>query len=411
MWILYWLGIKVYHGAIYVVSLFNEKAKNWLQGRKDQKKEWKALQNIDERRILFHCASLGEFEQGRPALEALRKEYPSHKIVLTFFSPSGYEIKKNTDLADYVFYLPLDGPNSSKRFIKAIKPDLVFFVKYEFWYFYGRYLAHKKIPFYCISAIFRPGQIYFKFYGIFFKKMLLRFTHLFVQDQASLQILYKHSIARVTVTGDTRFDRVADTASQPIAIQQVEQFCSNKKVFVAGSTWPEDHKVLLDFINSDSNDFRFIIAPHEIKADVLAELKNSLTKESILFSEWKPSSTAKVMIIDNIGMLSKLYKYATFSYVGGGFGSGIHNILETVVFGNPVFIGPNYQKFLEAVELVKTGGAIEINSAQQLQQELKNLLGNETELAKINAKNKSYVSERKGATQLVMNYLSMNFGG
>jgi 3-deoxy-D-manno-octulosonic-acid transferase len=409
MWIPYWLGIKVYHGAIFIASLFNEKAKRWIQGRNDQRSEWNALKNIDEKRILFHCASLGEFEQGRPVLEALRKEYPKHKIVLTFFSPSGYEIRKNTDLADYVFYLPLDGPNSSRRFIRAVKPDMVFFVKYEFWYFYGRYLAHKKIPFYCISAIFRPGQIYFKFYGLFFKKMLLRFTHIFVQDQASLQILYKHSIARVTVTGDTRFDRVADTALQSDSITQVEQFCSNKKVFVAGSTWPEDHKLIVELINSDTHDFRFVIAPHEIKMEAIAELKSNLTKESILFSDWKAGTTAKVMIIDNIGMLSKLYKYATFSYVGGGFGVGIHNILETAVFGTPVFIGPNYQKFLEAVELVKAGGAIEIKSAQELQQELKNLLGNETELAKINAKNKSYVNERKGATQLVMNYLSMNF--
>ena len=241
--------------------------------------------------------------------------------------------------------------------------------------------------------------------------MLLRFTHIFVQDQASLQILYKHSIARVTVTGDTRFDRVADTALQPISIPQVEQFCGNKKVFVAGSTWPEDHKLIVELINGDTHDFRFVIAPHEIKMEAIAELKSNLTKESILFSDWKAGTTAKVMIIDNIGLLSKLYKYATFSYVGGGFGVGIHNILETAVFGTPVFIGPNYHKFLEAVELVKAGGAIEIKSAQELQQELKNLLGNETELAKINAKNKSYVNERKGATLLVMNYLSMNFGG
>lgn len=411
MALLYYIGILFYEAAIRVASLFNSKAKQWIEGRAQQQKLWANLQGINERRILFHCASLGEFEQGRPVLEALRAEYPDHKIVLTFFSPSGYEVQKNTALADYVFYLPMDGPVMSRKFIKAISPKMIFFVKYEFWYFYGEYIAKKKIPYYSISAIFRADQIFFKVYGGFFKKMLLRFTHLFVQDQNSLSLLYNLHVPRVTVAGDTRFDRVVANAQQPLLLSEVKLFVEDKKVIVAGSTWPQDEEILKEFYKSIGEGFKLIIASHEIKQDNLMKLRDSFNGKAVLHSEWKsnPSGNYEVLLIDNVGMLSSLYQFADYAYVGGGFGVGIHNILEAVVFGVPVFFGPNYKRFKEANDLVKMKGAFSIVNSTELSMQFDLLELNLDLYARTKSINQKYIQDNKGATKVIVEYLRMNY--
>jgi 3-deoxy-D-manno-octulosonic-acid transferase len=413
MWILYLFGVSFYGFLIQLSALFNnEKAKKWIKGRRDQKESIRKLRAINEKRIWFHCASLGEFEQGKPVMEAVKREYPNHKIVLTFFSPSGYEIRKNDPIADYIFYLPLDGPKRSRSFIKSIKPELAFFVKYEFWYFYGRELQRQKISFFCISAIFRPNQIFFQpIIGEFFRRMLLRFTHLFVQDQESLQLLYKDRVARVSVSGDTRFDRVSATKqsmeNEKVDLPLIKQFIKDENVWVYGSTWSEDLNVILPFI--DSTKGKHILVPHEIKLETILNIQKSIKKTTVLYSEYGKlvNDNAEVLIIDSIGLLSRIYKYANYSYVGGGFGVGIHNILEAAVYGLPVFFGPEYDKFKEAKDLVKLGGAFSINNVDELMKQVE-MISSKEELAKIADINKEYVEGHEGATAVVINYLQMN---
>lgn len=410
MVIVYFLIVKIYGLIIAVASLFNVKAAKWLNGRKNLFENIaSALADKDEKRIWFHCSSLGEFEQGKPVIEAIRNEYPDHKIVLTFFSPSGYDQKKNDAVADYVFYLPLDGPLNSKNFIEIVKPKAAFFVKYEFWHFYIYYLRKQKIPCYHFSCIFRHNQIYFKFYGRFYKNILQRITHIFVQNQASLSLLYKYSIPHVTVSGDTRFDRVYENSLSPKKFASIEQFIQNKKVLVAGSTWAEDEKLLAELINS-SNDYKFIIAPHEINEQRISELEDLIVKKSIRYSQIDGADLAStdVLIINNVGMLSSLYQYATITYIGGGFGVGIHNTLEAAVFGNPIIFGPTYQKFQEAVDLIKQGGAFSIRDFAQLKDCFDALNGDEEARTAINLKNKKYVESKKGATDIIIQYLRMN---
>ncbi len=410
MVIVYFLIVKCFGLLIAVASLFNVKAAKWLNGRKNIFENLEsALSAKDEKRIWFHCSSLGEFEQGKPVMEAIRNEYPEYKIVLTFFSPSGYEQKKNDAVADYVFYLPLDGPLNSKRFIEIVKPTAAFFVKYEFWHFYIYYLRKLKIPCYHFSCLFRPNQIYFKFYGRFYKNILQRITHLFVQNQASLALLYKYSIPHVSVSGDTRFDRVFENSLSPKKFEAIEQFIGNKKVLVAGSTWSEDEKLLAQLINN-TNDYKFIIAPHEIDEQRIKELEDLIYKKTIRYSQIEGAdlSNKDVLIINNVGMLSSLYQYATVTYIGGGFGVGIHNTLEAAVFGNPILFGPKYQKFQEAVDLVKQTGAFSISDYSQLKDCFDALNADEAVIAAINLKNKKYVESKKGATDIIMQYLRMN---
>ncbi|CAN5504915.1 glycosyltransferase N-terminal domain-containing protein [soil metagenome] len=416
MWILYFFGIKIYEALIHGAAFFHPKAKIWVEGRKDWRTTiqstlpTKNTTSKTQRRIWVHCASLGEFEQGRPLLQEFRKEYPESLIILTFFSPSGYEIRKNTSLADLVFYLPLDGPKRSVDFINLIQPDLVFFIKYEFWYFYGKELAKKKIPFYCVSAIFRPGQIFFRPWGEFFRKILLRYTHLFVQDQQSLDILYRNRVARVTVSGDTRFDTVYDTIAKNVNLPEIKQFCGSSKIMVCGSTWPADNALLVPLINSGIEGMKFIIAPHEINAHQLAQLKGDLQKKSSYYSEWikDMSMPVDVLIIDNVGMLSQLYSFGDFAYIGGGFGAGIHNILEASGFGLPVFFGPKHQKFLEAKELIALNAAFSVNTKEELDRILRSIMNQPSMIQKISETSKQYLNSRKGATNIVMNYLKIN---
>jgi len=410
LWPIYYLGIQLYRLSIKVAARFNDKAYQWLNGRRQLAPVWKKLKDIQEQRIWVHCASLGEFEQGKPLIEALKEAYPDHKIVLTFFSPSGYNVRKNTPVADYVFYMPLDGPSASRRFIKAIQPKMVFFVKYEFWYFYGRYLAKKKIPFFCVSAIFRENQVFFKWYGGFFKQMLMRYNHLFVQDQASLKLLYKKAIAKVTVAGDTRFDAVCKIAAEHKSIADVEVFKSDRKLIVIGSSWKADMHVVENWIDAVADGFCFVIAPHEIKEEDIREVESKYNGMTIRYSKIdnKPLKDFKILIIDNVGLLSRIYRYADYVYIGGGFGVGIHNILEAAVYGAPIFFGPNYKKFNEAVELVKLKSAFTVQDSEDLLSVFNELKSDQIKYNQVCESNKKFVETRKGATKIIVDYLKIN---
>lgn len=413
MKVLYYLFIQLYGLLIRIASLFSEKAKQWVKGRSGWKQKLKdALKNNNSPRIWFHCASLGEFEQGRPVLEQLRKDFPNHFILLSFFSPSGYEAKKNEPMADYVCYMPLDGPQTSKAFISILNPSLVFFVKYEFWFFYGKELFRRKTSFYCLSAIFRPGQIYFKPWGKFFKKILTRYTHLFVQDQSSLELLYRNSIPSVTVSGDTRFDRVLEISSRNVSFPLIENFCKNNVCIVAGSTWSEDEKVLATLLQ-DHPSVKLIIAPHEINESRIRSIENRFSGKTKRYSalEKDVDANCSVLIIDSIGKLSLIYRYGKYTYVGGGFGKGVHNILEAAVYGKPVFFGPNHLKFKEARDLKAMGGGIGIKNGKNLSSAFETMEKEESNYQVLSAKNRKYIEDRKGATAILMNYLSMNYIG
>jgi|SRR6185436_830572 len=409
---IYLAAVKIYGAGIFIASFFNDKAKKWVHGRKNIFRSIDhSLRDKKEKRIWFHCASLGEFEQGKPIFESIRLNYPEFKFVVTFFSPSGYEARKKDSIADYVFYLPLDGPRNARNFIRLVQPAMVFFVKYDFWHFYIRELKEQKIPLYFISASFRPSQVFFQWYGIFFNKMLRRVTHFFVQNQESLELLYRHSISQVTVSGDTRFDRVYQNSLDVKSFSGIEKFCDRKKIFVAGSTWQADDKIIAEFINRSHEDFKFIIAPHEIKEMQINNLIKSIYKKSICYSQLNNDrdTEAQVLIIDNIGMLSSLYRYADFAYVGGAFGKGLHNILEAVVFGKPVFFGPHYQKFPEARELVGNKTAFSISSAADLKFKIDELTAAPENIEKIKTAEKKYIEKNRGAANIVMNYLKLNF--
>ena len=363
--------------------------------------------------IWVHCASLGEFEQGRPIIERLKIDYPNYKLVLTFFSPSGYEVRKNYEKADWVFYLPMDSAQNASTFLEIVNPSLVIFVKYEFWYYYLKEINRKKIPLLLISALFRENSIFFKWYGGLQRKMLTFFDHLFVQNESSYKMLASPGLdVKTTVAGDTRFDRVIQIAENFSPIPAVEKFIGQgKKNIVAGSTWPADEELLQKSITSIKDpSLQLIIAPHEINKEHITQLQQ-LFSDAILFSQLTADNqkaspiTANVLIIDNIGMLSRLYRYATISYIGGGFGKGIHNTLEAAVFGNPVLFGPNYKKFNEAIELLMAGGAISINDAKECVTAIDTFIHDDIAYNKACEKSKEYVYANKGATEKILNYI------
>jgi 3-deoxy-D-manno-octulosonic-acid transferase len=407
MVVLYYLAVKAYGILILSISLFNSKAGQWVNGRKNWKRKIADSLHPNERRILFHCPSLGEFEQGKPVLEALRKELPNHKIILTFFSPSGYEIRKNEPLADYVFYLPLDGPLNSKAFINLTAPEMVFFVKYDFWHFMIKACKDNKIPVFFVSSIFRPSQIFFHWYGSFFNTMLRRVTHFFVQNQSSLELLYRNSIPQVTVTGDTRFDRVYQNSLHAKDLPEISALKGSGKLFVAGSTWPADDTLLENLVHEYSHIYKFVIVPHETGTAAIRKTTAKFT-DAVLYSQWDKKTPVKVLIIDHVGILSALYHYADVAYVGGGFGKGIHNILEAAVFGIPVIFGPNYKKFREANELIRWKGAFSIRNYKELSLLISGLSLDEAQIARIREVNLKYINNNKGATDLIINYLRMN---
>jgi 3-deoxy-D-manno-octulosonic-acid transferase len=405
MTLLYKAGIFFYTLLIHIYSIFNEKARLFVRGRKN----WEEIlaQKIDRKSkyVWFHCASLGEFEQGRPVIEELKEQIPEYKIVLTFFSPSGYEIRKNYPLADVVAYLPMDTKRNAITFLNIVQPEKVFFVKYEFWHFYISELKKRNIPLFIISAIFRENQQFFKNtpWGIWYRKMLTRVDHLFVQNEKSGELLKTIGILNFTVSGDTRFDRVEAIAKVSKEIPIVEKFRGNSQLIIAGSTWKPDEELLATFINQ-SGDIKFIIAPHEVSAANINRIHQLLKKPAISFSKVSETEIDKfqVLIIDSVGLLSSLYRYGNIAYIGGGFGVGIHNILEAATFGLPVIFGTNYKKFKEAVDLTLEGGAFSISTYDDLRQVLNNLMNDKNEQRKAAEICRNYVEKNVGSTKHII---------
>ncbi|MCX6232992.1 MAG: 3-deoxy-D-manno-octulosonic acid transferase [Bacteroidetes bacterium] len=409
MRLLYNIGIYLYYWGIFIFSFFNSKAKSWWNGRKGLFKELENLHLENTKIVWFHAASLGEFEQGRTVIEKFRSLHPEYKILLTFFSPSGYEVRKNYPLADFIYYLPIDTPCNAKRFIEIFNPELVFFIKYEFWFNYLGILKKKNIPVYLISGIFRPSQHFFTPYGIWFRKQLHSFTHFFVQHQQSKNLLVSIGFNNVTVSGDTRFDRVYEIAETKKSFPLIQKFKSTHNILLAGSSWEEDESFLIDFMRTEYPDLLYIIAPHETNAERIQELQTKIPLPSVLFTEADENNIteAKVLIINTIGILSHLYQYATIALIGGGFGKGIHNILEAATFGNPVLIGPNYEKFAEAVALIKLEGAFEFIDYEDFKNKIHQLLEDKTYLEKTRQICSNYVKSNKGATEIILQHIHL----
>ena len=402
----YNIFLWLYRAGIGITSLWNSKAKFWINGRKNVFEQLASKLGTHNSKVAWiHCSSLGEFEQGRPIIEKLKAQCPHSSILLTFFSPSGFEIRKEYNGADWVFYLPLDSKENAKRFFDIVRPSLVVFVKYDYWYYYLTECKERNTPLLMISAIFRKEQPFFKWYGNLHRKMIRCFTHFFVQDKESFALLGSIGINNVTIAGDTRFDRVSEIAENFKPIEEIEKFCGRSQVFVAGSTWPSDEK-LIAAIALSLPDLKLIIAPHEIHAEHLKELK-ALFRNSIFFSDLDSYHyiNQNCLIINNIGMLSRFYHYATVTYVGGGFNKGIHNTLEAAVYGKPVLFGPNYKKFKEAIGLIEAGGGSCVTSSAEFSSQLKFLLGNKSELEMRSKNSFEFVKENKGATEIILRYI------
>jgi 3-deoxy-D-manno-octulosonic-acid transferase len=401
---LYNLSVRIYFLLIYIASLFNKKAKLWISGRKGIFEKIEKKVKKEDSIIWFHCASLGEFEQGRPVIEKL-KQNKKYKILLTFFSPSGYEVRKNYSGADYVFYLPIDTPANAKHFVSLINPKAVFFVKYEFWFNYIREVKNSHIPFFVISANFRKNQHFFAWYGTWFRKQLMGITHIFVQNKESKELLNSAGIEQVTVSGDTRFDRVADITKQVKDFPVIKKFCRGSEIFIAGSSWQPDEEIITRLINSEKTNYKFIIAPHMVDKPHIASLVDKIKKgHVVLYSEADEDNVmyAKVLVIDCIGILSHVYQYGKIAYIGGGFGNGIHNILEAATFGMPVIFGPKYHKFREAIDLIKVGGAFSISNEAGLMNIVLKLC-NEPDYLKQTAQiAKNFVQSNIGASNIIL---------
>ncbi|AUC85963.1 3-deoxy-D-manno-octulosonic acid transferase [Polaribacter sp. ALD11] len=390
-----------------VIALFSKKIKLFTEGRKETFSKITELKN--EKTIWFHAASLGEFEQARPIIEALKKKHKNYKILVTFFSPSGYEIRKNYNLADVVCYLPLDSKKNAIKFIAALNIEFAIFIKYEFWPNLLNELKKKEIKTILVSGILRKEQLFFKSYGGFMRKSLEAFSHFFVQDNSSKELLNSINFKNVTIAGDTRFDRVLEILEQDNSLDFINEFKEDKYTTVAGSTWKEDEELLINYINNEATeDEKFIIAPHNIKKDAILELQKAINKQVVLFSEKKGKnlSNKQVLIIDTIGLLTKIYAEANIAYVGGGLKTGLHNILEPATFGIPVIIGNRYDKFKEAVDLVKIGGCISIKNQEEFNKSFINLKKDVSFRNLTGIINKRYIQDHLGATNLIMNYLN-----
>ena len=404
MKIIYSIGIYLYGVLIFIASLFNEKARLLRKGQHQAFALLKEKLDLNARYVWFHAASLGEFEQGRPVMEQLKRDKPETKILLTFFSPSGYEIRKNYAGADIVSYLPLDIPGNAWYFVNLVKPSKAIFIKYEFWPNYLLALQAANVPVFSISSIFRPEQVFFKGYGNWYKSLLKTFKHIFVQDKPSQELLQAHGINNVSVAGDTRFDRVADLASQAKSIPLVEAFVKDaQKVIVAGSTWPKDEELLVRYLKEHA-DVKLILVPHEIHDAHLSGIFKLLGNDFIRYTQADDSNilSSNCLIVDTIGLLSSIYRYTHVAYIGGGFGVGIHNILEAAVYNVPVVFGPNYQKFREARELITAGGAFSISDYETLEAQLNKLFVDD-EAGKIAGE---YVKQNTGATEMIINLLA-----
>ena len=390
-----------------LIAYLKPKIKLFVEGRKNV---FSILENSisdTDDVIWMHVASLGEYEQGLPIFQKLKINYPKHKLLLTFFSPSGYEIKKHTKAADIITYLPLDTISNTEKFIELAKPKLAIFIKYEIWPNYLNQLQKDNVPTFLVSALFSKKQIFFKWYGRFMRDSLKTFHHFFIQDENSLELLKTIGFTNATVSGDTRFDRVSEILERDNTLSFMTDFKQDKFSFVVGSSWPEDEKIIVDHINKSNYNVKYIIAPHNIKAEHIKNLKIDISKKTLLYSELdqKKSKDYDVLLIDTIGLLTKIYSYANVAYVGGGFKTGLHNTLEPAVFGIPIIIGPNYQGFKEAKDLVEKGGAITVKNKTEFSKAFEILINDKTmveELGKINAQ---YVDSKTGATSKVINHL------
>ncbi len=406
--IFYILGMHILYVLIAVASIFNSKARFWIKGRKGLLKKIDKKINKNENIAWFHCASLGEFEQGRPVIEKFKEKYPEYKILLTFYSPSGFEIRKNYEKADYIYYLPIDTPRNAKVFVKTVNPKIVFFIKYEFWYYFLKEINKNQIPLYLVSGIFRKDQYFFKSYTRRPKKMLRFFTHFFVQNNLSKELMNSIGFNNVTISGDTRFDRVNEISKQTKSLELIEKFRSGALTLIAGSTWKPDEEILIKYLNETSFKVKFIIAPHEIHSENMRRIENSFKDEFnvLRYSAANENNIeqANILIIDSIGLLSSLYKYGDLAFIGGGFGKGIHNTLEAATFGLPILFGPNYLKFQEAIDLIEIKAAFSINSYNSLYEKLNNLLAN-SKLNEIGKKASEYVKDKCGATDKILSVI------
>ena len=400
---LYNTGIHLFVLAVRLLSPFNSKVRLMVKGWKDWEEKLKEKAGAGGRNIWVHCASLGEFEQGRPLIEEIRKREPQSRIILSFFSPSGYEIRKNYQGADYVCYLPPDTTGNAERFVEATNPSAVIFVKYEFWNNFISEVSRKHIPLYLVSGIFRPGQHFFKWYGGFFRKMLSGFTHIFVQDQPSESLLRRAGLINVTVAGDTRFDRVLKITSDAKVIPEIEEFSRGERLFVAGSSWRPDEEVMAEYINTFPERMKWVFAPHVTDKENIERLEMLFRVKCVRFSRFSSDdSDARVMIIDNVGMLSSVYRYAYTTAVGGGFGKGIHNVLEPACWGKPVLFGPNHGKFREAGELITEGGGKVFTDYNDFRESLEIWLSDIESYRKAARSAGEYVKKNSGATATIL---------
>lgn len=402
---LYNLGIRLYGLGILIASIFNTKARQWIRGRVSF---WSQIPDVSgEKVIWFHCASLGEFEQGRPVIQGWKNEFPNDFILVTFFSPSGYEIKKNDEIADFICYLPLDTPRNAKKFIKHFNPSSAFFVKYEFWLNYIAQASRNGTKLYSISAIFRSDQRFFKWYGKSFKKALESFDTIFLQREENKALLERYGIENTIVAGDTRYDRVADRLELDVRNKYFEHWrFSNEPILVVGSSWPDDEAIIIPQINKKAIKIKVILAPHEVNDKHIAEIETLLSvpyqKYTELSEDNLPKESTQVIILDCIGILAEAYKYGTVSYVGGGFGTGLHNILEPAVFGLPVIFGPEFEKFPEAYDFIAAGIANSIMDEDEFVDAFYEFKNSE----EVNSLAKTFIKSRIGATKLILNSIN-----
>ena len=397
---MYTLAIYLYLLCVKVAALFHKKARLMVNGHRNT---WRLLRSMPKGEYYwFHAASLGEFEQGRPLMERLRRQHPEARILLTFFSPSGYEVRKNYDGADVVCYLPFDTPLNARRFVRMVQPKMVFLIKYEFWRNYIACLHHRGVPVYSVSSIFRPDQVFFRWYGRKYARCLRRVTHFFVQNEASRTLLARLGITDVTIVGDTRFDRVIDIREAARPLPLIERFAGTYRVLVAGSSWGPCEDLIIPYFNTHPN-LKLVLAPHVVSADHLAEIERKLERPGVRYSEATPKSVAEAdcLIIDCYGLLSSIYRYATVAYVGGGFGVGIHNVPEAAVYGCPVLIGPNNRKFREAQDLLAAGGCIEVTDAATFAAAMDRFLGDRQALAEAGEAAGRYIHSNAGAADAI----------
>ena len=407
---MYNLGIYLYLIGVAIVSRFSEKVRKMWRGERDAIRVLREKIDPQAQYVWFHAASLGEFEQGRPLMEQLRKEHPEYKILLTFFSPSGYEVRKNYEGADIICYLPLDTITNARRFLRTIRPVMAFFIKYEFWYNYLHILKHRQVPVYSVSSIFRPDQIFFKWYGRQYAHVLKCFTHFYVQNQVSKDLLAKIGINDVSIVGDTRFDRVLQIKEAAKQLPVVERFVKDHKVFIAGSSWQPDEDIFIPYMNAHP-DWKMILAPHVIGEDHLQQIMKKLEGRKVVryteLAEHSDPSDADVLIIDCFGLLSSIYHYGDIAYIGGGFGVGIHNTLEAAVWDMPVIFGPNNERFQEAQGLKACGGGLEIKDAADFESVMQRFISSDEAIAEAGKKAGAFVEQMTGATKKILSEVKL----